>query len=463
MCLIILCMVKKLTGLGTPKKNMTVYKEGRRTNRTQSTISDDLNKPMVGGGFYSDMVFSNLFWTCYSETRFSDQGDSGGVVYTSDGKVLGIIRGYYERHISGTGYNGILLSVGILRADSIQNSRKIYVAHSNESISLNVSDNPSTGKVSLTWNGYSNINKYIIYRRSDSGSFVYAYELKNTNYDMPITKKGVVYEYLICGITKSGEKVWSNTAQCGFDVTSKPTWKSISYNSNTGIPTLKWNAATGANKYAIFYSTKKDGTYKQLDAVTKTEYTHSKAEGGKTYYYRICAFNTNSKAGVYPLYSDRKSHTCTYAKPTGVEISRMSNGRPKVTWNSVSGATKYYVYRSTKKSSGFTNVATVTSEKSYSDNGNLNIGTTYYYKVRVANSSSTPYSSVVSCMCKYAKPSWRKDIAFSTGGKPKLEWNSVSGVSNYDVYYSTDNKNFKLLKSVKGTSYTHGDAKPGCK
>ena len=62
-----------------------------------------------------------------------------------------------------------------------------------------------------------------------------------------------------------------------------------------------------------------------------------------------------------------------------------------VSWNSVEGATKYYVYRSTKKSSGYKKVATV-EEESYTDT-KAKKGTTYYYKVVAVSENATSAQS----------------------------------------------------------------------
>ena len=54
-----------------------------------------------------------------------------------------------------------------------------------------------------------------------------------------------------------------------------------------------------------------------------------------------------------------------------------------VKWSKVDGATGYQIYRSTKKSSGFKCVKTITNGKTVKYvNKKLSKGKTYYYKVR---------------------------------------------------------------------------------
>ena len=108
----------------------------------------------------------------------------------------------------------------------------------------------------------------------------------------------------------------------------------------------------------------------------------------------------SSKSSSYDsIYSSVKSALCKCAKPT-VKIA-LSKNKPKVSWKKVSGATTYYVYRSTKKSSGFTLVKSTTGT-SFTDK-TAKKGKTYYYKVKAvaANpAANSAYSSVVKIKSK---------------------------------------------------------------
>ncbi|SDB02819.1 hypothetical protein [Eubacterium oxidoreducens] len=66
-------------------------------------------------------------------------------------------------------------------------------------------------------------------------------------------------------------------------------------------------------------------------------------------------------------------------KVTKVTAKNTAAKKATVRWKKVSGATGYYVYRSTKKSSGYKKVATVTSAVKYTDKKLSK--KTYYYKI----------------------------------------------------------------------------------
>lgn len=73
--------------------------------------------------------------------------------------------------------------------------------------------------------------------------------------------------------------------------------------------------------------------------------------------------------------------------PTGVSASATSSSSITVSWNAVTGATGYYVYRSASSSGTFTQVGSPTTT-SFTNTG-LSANTTYFYRVAAYNSGGT--------------------------------------------------------------------------
>jgi hypothetical protein len=71
--------------------------------------------------------------------------------------------------------------------------------------------------------------------------------------------------------------------------------------------------------------------------------------------------------------------------PTGVTAWATSSSSITVSWNAVSGATGYNVYRSSNASSAYNYIGNAYSGTSYT-NGGLSANTTYYYRVTAYNS-----------------------------------------------------------------------------
>ena len=226
--------------------------------------------------------------------------------------------------------------------------------------------------------------------------------------------------------------------------------------TSAGKPQISWNKVDGAAKYKVFYST--DGKkYNPLIETTKTSITHTKAKIGTTYYYKVSAVDDN---GVMTAYSNVESIKCRPAAPT-VTISR-SGGKAKLSWKAVSGADKYYVYRSTDgvKYKPYYTV----SKTSFTDSKSKS-GTKYYYKVMavaVVNETNvgSACSAVKSIMTTLAKPTVK---ITTSNGKPKLTWGKVTGADKYYVYRSTNGKDYTILIKTTKTSVTNTGAKKGTK
>ena len=168
---------------------------------------------------------------------------------------------------------------------------------------------------------------------------------------------------------------------------SAPVAKIMTY---AGKPRLSWKAIDGADKYYIYRST--DGeTFKYYEKTTKTSYTDTKAKVGTKYYYKVKAARNVDGVNIGSAYSAIKTFTATLAKPT-VKITTAS-GKPKLSWSKVTGADKYYVYRSTDGKI-FKHFATTT--KLSFINTSAKKGTKYYYKVKAVCSTNTNANSAFS-------------------------------------------------------------------
>ena len=93
--------------------------------------------------------------------------------------------------------------------------------------------------------------------------------------------------------------------------------------------------------------------------------------------------NTSDKAS-YLLYVELDSPQKVTAKSMGKVSAKKKTGKIKVSWQAVSGAKKYYVYRSTKKNGTYTLIGT-SKKRTYVDK-TAAVNKNYYYKVEAGNS-----------------------------------------------------------------------------
>ncbi|MBE6752385.1 MAG: hypothetical protein E7556_07655, partial [Ruminococcaceae bacterium] len=117
-------------------------------------------------------------------------------------------------------------------------------------------------------------------------------------------------------------------------------------NASNGV-TVTWGAVGGATSYKVYrktYSTKtkKYGSWKTCGTVTATSYVDTNAKSGTKYIYTVKAFNGDTKSGI------KNSSSILFLSQPTVKIANASTG-VNVTWNKITGATGYKVYRAEYK------------------------------------------------------------------------------------------------------------------
>ena len=233
-----------------------------------------------------------------------------------------------------------------------------------------------------------------------------------------------------------------------------------SYVGASGKPYIYWSAVDGANRYEVYRSGSKDGTYSFLDSTANLNYTDSKANVGTTYYYKVKALAAD---GTDSSLSAAVAITCRCARPVVKTDYWASTGKPYIYWSAVNGASQYEVYRSGSKDGTYTLLGTTTA-KNYTDS-KANAGYTYYYKVKaiseVKSAANSSLSAAVAITCRCARPVVKPDYLISTG-KPYIKWTAVAGASQYEVYRSgSKDGTYTLLGTTTAANYTDSKANAG--
>ena len=152
----------------------------------------------------------------------------------------------------------------------------------------------------------------------------------------------------------------------------------------------------------------------------------------------------------------------TLTAPTVTLKADAASGQPVISWSKVGGATKYEVYRSATGKANSFSIIRRTSALTYTD-VNAAAGNTYYYVVRAIN------GSVKSAFCaaqsiQYAVASLNAPtmtLTSAASGQPVVSWTKVNGAAQYEVYRSTNGKNFSIVRRTAALSYTDTSAAAG--
>ncbi len=308
-----------------------------------------------------------------------------------------------------------------------------------------------SGRPKISWNAVNGTDKYWIYRSVDGETFDYYARTDKPSFTDGSTSIGTTYYYAVKAVAVLGGRDVSSGRSTAQSIQCRPAAPSVSIYRASGKPQLKWNAVSGAAKYWVYRST--DGVnFKYYDSTAKISYTNTGALLGTKYHYRVKAVAVVNGKNVASADSGTKSLFTTPAAP-GVSIYRV-NGKPQLKWSAVTGAEKYWIYRSTD-GVNFKYYDSTTGT-SYT-NCIAASGTEYYYKVKAAavvngKNIASDFSNTKSLFTTPAAPS----VSITTSkGKPKLTWKAVKGADNYYIYRSTDGKNFKYYNETDEAGYTN--------
>ena len=231
----------------------------------------------------------------------------------------------------------------------------------------------------------------------------------------------------------------------------------------SGQPVIGWSKVGGATQYEVYRSaTGKANSFSIIRRTSALTYTDVNAAAGNTYYYVVRAMKGSGSSAVYSKFSPAQSiqYAITSLNAPTMTLTSAASGQPVISWTKVNGAAQYEVYRSTNGKNF--SIVRRTAALSYTDTSAA-AGTTYYYQVRAIN------GSVKSDFCaaqsiQYAVASLNAPtmtLTSAASGQPVVSWTKVSGAAQYEVYRSTNGKNFSIVRRTAALSFTDTSAAAG--
>lgn len=150
----------------------------------------------------------------------------------------------------------------------------------------------------------------------------------------------------------------------------------------------------------------------------------------------------------------------SFAQPKLTSATPNDSCGVNLKWNSVSGATEYYIYQCDTQHGIYKKVATTTNT-TYSRNG-LSPNTTYYFRVAAHKPGGESNDSLpIKATVKMVPPTIYASSAKSTTSI-SITWSKSSGATSYEVYRATSaSGTYTKIASVTADSFTDTGLKPG--
>ena len=241
-------------------------------------------------------------------------------------------------------------------------------------------------------------------------------------------------------------------------VPTAPTGIKVTTTSDSA--TISWNKVSGASKYNIYFYAPSVKKYKLYYTTSKTSYTVKKLQSNSTYTYKISAVDSSgyeSNLSAEKKFTTKKAETADLSAPGGIKATTTET-TATISWNKVSGASKYNIYfyaPSVKKYKLYY----TTSKTSYTVK-KLQSNSTYTYKISAVDSSG--YESNLSAEKKFTtKKAETADLsapggikATTTDTTATIKWDKVSGAAKYNIYFYDGSKGkYVLYYTTADTSY----------
>lgn len=232
--------------------------------------------------------------------------------------------------------------------------------------------------VLIKWNKIDGATKYNIYRESPFEDYkLIGTTTKTSFYDTAEKDNNYFYTYYVEAANEYGAGVSGNNMYSHLYMKA-PELTSVKWDSSGNV--VKWKRVAGATSYVIMRRTP-SGDYKKIAEVKDVlSYKDKTAKKSSKYYYTVAAMN-----GKYQgAYENGLGVNCLKA-PEITSVKLNSKKQAVVKWDSVSGATSYYVYRKATIDGSWENLGK-TTKLTYTDKTTREKDVDYYYTVRAYNS-----------------------------------------------------------------------------
>lgn len=227
----------------------------------------------------------------------------------------------------------------------------------------------------------------------------------------------------------------------------------------SGAITVEWTPVPGALSYNLYFATVSGITkvnYQTLPLgerlpVAAGPFTHTDLSDGTTYYVVVTAVNAAGESAESVEASATPLSTALPLAPTGLKATP-SVGQITLEWNSVTGASSYFVYRAERSGVNRNNWNTIVGGRQTQVLGGATIrieagltnGTTYYFVVTAQNSLGQGVESAQVSATPFASetvPAPPSNLTAVPGDqKVTLSWDNAAGAlstSAYILYWRT--------------------------
>ncbi len=304
---------------------------------------------------------------------------------------------------------------------------------------------PGNAQATISWNSASGATSYNLYWSTSpgvtpaNGTRILG---ATSPYNQTGLTNGLTYYYVVTAVNANGESGASAQVSAQPAANSPPAAPAgVTATPGSALVMISWSAASGATSYNVYWSTSPGVTPANGTKIAgaTSPYVQTGLTNGTTYYYVVTAVNAIGESAASAQASAQPTAPTPPTAPTGVTATP-GNAQVTISWAAVAGATSYNLYWST-----VIGVTTANGSKiagvinPYVHTGLIN-GLTYYYVATALNAyGESNASTQASAQPMVPPPPAAPTGVTATPGNAQVtvSWNSVSGATSYNIYWST--------------------------
>ena len=244
----------------------------------------------------------------------------------------------------------------------------------------------SQTRIALTWAVVDQATSYEVSRATVSGGPYGPAQLVTTNsYANNGRTPGMTYYYVVRAVNQFGSSANSTQVSATTPVALVPPASVTATPVAATRVQVDWSAVAGATGYEVWHSTVSGGPYTKKATVGGTSYLHTAATPDATQYYVV---RTVGPSGISGNSTQATVTTPALPAPPGnVAAAPVSPTSVAVSWDPVTGATVYEVWRSNATGGPYVKKKTVAATTATDTTATP--GTTYFYIVRTVSATGT--------------------------------------------------------------------------
>ncbi|MDD6290516.1 MAG: fibronectin type III domain-containing protein [Lachnospiraceae bacterium] len=328
----------------------------------------------------------------------------------------------------------------------------------------------TANSISLSWSAAGDAPKYRVYRYDEGqGKYVHIGTTSKKSYTDSGLSAGKTYQYKVRGYWTIGGTNYFGGYSSAVEMTTLPGKAGglMADEQTSSKIVLSWNQVSGASGYRIYQYDKESDSYVKLKDITDgaTTCEVSGLSSATEYRFKVRAFRKLLSTNYWGSTSSEFATVTDPSKTGGVTLTTKSSTSIELSWNKVSRASGYRIYRFNTDSGKYERIATIKGNTtfSYTDSG-LSTGKEYQYKIRAykAYNGTNYYGSYSDIKTAITKPGKVGGLKLKTKSSTvTLTWNKVARATGYQVYrLNTKTGKYEKVATVKGsTTLTYTDKK----